>query len=71
MAATKDEKQALTEKRIARLPAPDPSGRQTIHWDTDLKGFAVLVSGVSKIKTYIAQKKLPSGSDRPPLGGPS
>lgn len=36
----------LTEKTIAKMKAPDPSGRQVLHWDTELRGFAVLCSGV-------------------------
>jgi len=54
----------LTEKSIEKLKAPDPSGRQVIHWDDSLRGFAVLCSGVSNSKTYIAQRDLPSGKTR-------
>ena len=50
--------QTLTNTRVARIKAPDPSGRQTLHWDADLKGFAVLASGVSNTKTYIFQGRL-------------
>jgi integrase len=53
----------LTEKSIAKLKAPDPSGRQTLHWDTEIKGFAVLCSGVSNVKTFIVQRSL--GTDGP------
>jgi integrase len=55
----------LTEKAIAKMPAPDPSGKQVLHWDTDLKGFAVLCSGVSNTRTYVVQRSLPgSGKSR-------
>ena len=54
----------LTEKAIAKLKAPDPSGRQTLHWDSELKGFAVLASGVSNSRTYIVQRDLPTGKTR-------
>ena len=54
----------LTEKSIDKLKAPDPSGRQVLHWDSELKGFAVLCSGKSNSKTYIAQRDLPSGTTR-------
>ena len=54
----------LTEKAIAKLKAPDPSGRQILHWDTELRGFAVLCSGVSNARTYIAQRDLPNGRAR-------
>jgi hypothetical protein len=54
----------LTEKAIARAKAPDPSGRQVLHWDSDLRGFALLCSGVSNAKTYIVQRDLPDGRTR-------
>jgi integrase len=54
----------LTERAVARLRAPDPSGKQVIYWDTELRGFGVLVSGVTKSKTYIAQRRLPNGRQR-------
>jgi integrase len=57
-------KSNLTERAIARLPAPDPSGKQVLHWDRDLKGFAVLCSGVTNAKTYIVQRTLPGGRNR-------
>ena len=37
----------LTEKAIAKLKAPDPSGKQVLYWDTDLRGFGVRVSGTT------------------------
>jgi hypothetical protein len=54
----------LTEKAIAKMPAPDPSGKQVLHWDTELKGFAILCSGVSNARTYVVQRTLPSGKTR-------
>src|SRR5712671_6142006 len=54
----------LTEKEIERLDAPDPSGRQTIYWDTQMHGFGVLVSGKSDAKTFVAQRRLPDGTHR-------
>jgi integrase len=54
----------LTEKAIAKLAAPDPSGKQVLHWDTELKGFAVLSSGVSNSKTFIVQRTLADGRSR-------
>jgi hypothetical protein len=45
----------LTEASVARLPAPDPSGRQMLHWDTALTGFGVLCSGVSGSRTYVVR----------------
>jgi integrase len=45
----------LTEKAVARLKAPDPSGRQVLHWDTALTGFGVLCSGTSGVKTFVVK----------------
>jgi integrase len=46
----------LTEKSVTRLKAPDPSGKQVLHWDAHLRGFAVLCSGVTNAKTYVVQR---------------
>jgi integrase len=54
----------LTERSIAKMKAPDPTGRQALHWDSELRGFAVLCSGVSNAKTYIVQRDLPNGRTR-------
>jgi len=54
----------LTEKSIAKMPAPDPSGRQLLHWDTELRGFAILCSGVSNTRAYVCQRDLPDGRTR-------
>ncbi|WP_164761680.1 MULTISPECIES: integrase family protein [unclassified Mesorhizobium] len=54
----------LTERTIEKLLAPDPSGKQVLHWDADLKGFGVLCSGVTSTKTFIAQRTLPDGKTR-------
>lgn len=54
----------LTTKAIERLAAPDPSGRQKLHWDTELRGFGVLCSGTSGNKTYVVQRDLPGGRTR-------
>jgi integrase len=54
----------LTERTIEKLKAPDPSGRQVLYFDADLKGFGVLCSGVSNARTFIAQRDLPDGRTR-------
>jgi integrase len=54
----------LTGKAIAKLPAPDPSGNQKLHWDTELTGFAVLCSGVSTFKSFVVQRDLPGKKTR-------
>ena len=48
----------LTKTAIARLKAPDPSGKQTLHWDTEIKGFGVLCSGITNSKTYVVQREI-------------
>jgi integrase len=48
----------LTRRSIENLPAPHPSGRQTIFWDQGLRGFGVLVSGTTTAKTFIVQRKI-------------
>ena len=62
----------LTEKAIARLPAPDPSSGQMLHWDSELKGFGVLCSGTTGAKSYVVQHALKDGRrrrDAPGRGG--
>jgi Arm DNA-binding domain len=54
----------LNEKSIAKLRAPDPSRRQQLYWDKELRGFGVLVSGVSNAKSYVVQHLLPGGRTR-------
>jgi integrase len=54
----------LTKKTVDRLAAPDPSGKQTLYWDSELKGFAVLCSGTTNARTFIAQRDLPDGRTR-------
>ena len=54
----------LTERTLAKIKAPDPSGRQVLFWDTELRGFAILASGVSNARTFIVQRDLPNGRTR-------
>lgn len=54
----------LSKRAIERLDAPDPSGKQTLYFDTELKGFAVLVSGKTAAKSYVVQRKLENGNTR-------
>jgi integrase len=54
----------FTERSIAKLKAPDPSGKQVIHWDDRTRGFGILVSGTTTTRSYIAQRKLPDGRTR-------
>ena len=45
----------LTEKLVRRLPAPNPSGKQVLYWDTTLPRFGILASGTSSTKTYVVR----------------
>jgi integrase len=45
----------LTERAVRALPAPDPSGKQTLYWDTETKNFGILVSAASNAKSYVVQ----------------
>jgi len=54
----------LTKTSVDRLRAPDPSGRQTLYWDSELKGFGVLVSGKTNARSHIAQRTMPNGRSR-------
>jgi integrase len=54
----------LTKRTVEALVAPHPSGKQVLYWDAELKGFGVLVSGLTNSKTYIVQRRLPNGRTR-------
>ena len=60
----------LNKRNVDRIAAPDPSGKQVLYLDTDLKGFGVLASGVSSTKTYIVQRRLKDGRLRRLTIGP-
>ena len=46
----------LTQKAVDKLRAPDPSGKQVIHWDTEVRGFGVLCSGTTNARSFIVQR---------------
>jgi integrase len=54
----------LTERSVARLPAPDPSGKQIIHWDSELRGFGVICSGTSTFKTFLVKGTIRGANGR-------
>ncbi len=54
----------LTQRAVERLAAPDPSGKQRLVWDAELRGFGVLVSGTTSGKTYVCQRRMPNGRTR-------
>ena len=54
----------LTERSIAKLAAPDPSGKQSLYWDATLRGFGVLVSGTTNSRSYVCQRDIGRRSKR-------
>ena len=58
----------LTKRAIERLPAPDPSGKQKLYWDDELRGFGVLISGATNAKTYVVQREVNRRTRRVTLG---
>jgi integrase len=54
----------LTQRSVDRMPAPDPNGKQVLYLDSDLRGFGVLVSGVTNAKTYIVQREVKGKTER-------
>jgi integrase len=59
----------LTKRSIDALTR-DPSGKQVLYWDSNLKGFGVLVSGTTTNKSFVVQHALPSGKSRRMTIGP-
>lgn len=58
----------LTKRAIERLQAPDPSGKQKLYWDDEIRGFGVLVSGATNAKTYVVQREVNRRTRRVTLG---
>lgn len=56
--------QKLTVTKVYSYPAPDPSGKDKIYWDSELKGFGVRVSGKTNTKSYIVQRDINKVSRR-------
>jgi integrase len=54
----------LSQTETVSLEAPTASGRQEIVWDTELKGFGLLLSGKTNARSFIAQRDLPNGRAR-------
>jgi integrase len=55
----------LTQRYIDRLRAPDPSGKPKFHWDENVPGFGVRVSGSTNQMSYVAQRDFPGGKKGP------
>ena len=45
----------LTERIIARLDGPDPSGNKAFYWDTEQKLSRVVVCGTTATKSWVVQ----------------
>ncbi|CAO4151719.1 Arm DNA-binding domain-containing protein [Methylorubrum extorquens] len=58
----------LTRASVDRLLAPDPSGRQRLLFDAELKGFGVLVSGTTAAKSYVVQRDVNGKTRRITVG---
>jgi hypothetical protein len=52
-----DRRIKFTEALVAALPAPHPSGKQKIIFDSELAGLGIRLSAVSDKKSYIMQHK--------------
>jgi integrase len=48
----------LTERTLARLKAPHPSGKQVLFWDETLRGFGVLCSGTTNARAFVVQREI-------------
>src|SRR5271166_1540639 len=63
----------FTKSAIKELPAPDPSGKQTLYWPEDRAanpGLGILVSGTSDSKSWVFQRNLSNGKARRITLGP-
>jgi integrase len=58
----------VTEKNVAKLRAPDPSGKQRLYWDDELRGFGVLCSGTTTAKTFVVQHAIGNRTRRVTVG---
>src|SRR4051812_16800033 len=60
----------LIKRAIETLPAPDPSGKQTLYWaeGNATPGLGILVSGVSSAKSWVAQGTINGKARRITLG---
>src|SRR5947208_175319 len=54
----------LTRGAVERIKSPHPSHKQVLYWDTELRGFGLLVSGKSTVRTYVVQRRLANGPIR-------
>ena len=59
----------LTAKTIKDLKAPTESGKQEVAWDTELRGFGLLLSGKTSSRTFIVQRDVGGRARRVTIGG--
>jgi integrase len=58
----------LTVKSVAKLKAPTASGKQELYWDQNLRGFGLLLSGVSNARAYVVQREIAGKTRRVTVG---
>jgi integrase len=58
----------LTTTSIKALKAPTQSGKQEVAWDSELRGFGLLLSGKTNAKTFIAQRDVGGRTRRVTIG---
>ena len=58
----------LTTKNIKDLKAPTESGKQEVAWDTELRGFGLLLSGKTSSRTFIVQRDVGGRARRVTIG---
>ena len=58
----------LTTTNIKDLKAPTESGKQEIAWDTELRGFGLLLSGKTASRTFIVQRDIGGRTRRVTIG---
>jgi integrase len=55
----------FTPAAIAKLKAPTKSRRKEFYWDSDLRGFGILLSGKTSSRTYVVQKQIAGSGKKP------
>jgi integrase len=58
----------LTKARVDREGAPHKSGKQFIVWDSEIRGFGLLISGTTNAKSYIVQRDVNGKTRRLTVG---
>ena len=58
----------FTQRVVDKLKAPCPSGKTTVYWDDETRGFGVACSGKTRQRVYIAQRDVGGKTRRITLG---